>query len=411
VTACDEPIAGRDRRDTRPRVAFVVQRYGADVTGGSESLARSVAERLTDHRVTVFTTCARDYVTWRNELKEGSERVSGVEVARFRNEEERDLAAFNAHSESLYGRPHTEEEELIWLKRQGPYCPRLVEQLEACKDRFEAVLFFTYLYFPTYWGLRAAPERSILVPTAHDEPPLRFSIYREMFASARALAFCSGPEEQLVRSRFRLRQGAPTAVAGIGVEVPESLDVDGFRIRHDVKGPYAVYAGRIDEGKGCAEMIGFYERYRRDFRGAAELILIGKLAMTLPRAPGVRYLGFLSEAEKMAALAGARAVVCSSPFESLSIVLLEGLGLGTPALVNARSEVLQDHCRRSNAGLSYADADEFAECLDLLVGQARLRAALGENGRSYVRENYRWEAVLGRYRALIASVSRQGNGR
>jgi glycosyltransferase involved in cell wall biosynthesis len=397
-------------REDRPRVAFVVQRYGADVTGGSESLAKAVAERLTDYRVTVFTTCARDYVTWGNELKEGTERVAGVEVIRFRTEEERDLASFNAYSESLYTRPHTEEEELIWLKRQGPYCPRLVEQLEACKDRFEAVVFFTYLYFPTYWGLKAAPERSILVPTAHDEPPLRFSIYQGAFETPRALAFCSGPEERLVRSRFRLREGAPSAVAGIGVDVPERPDVDSFRIRHDVKGPYAVYAGRIDEGKGCGEMIAFYERYRRDFRGAAELLLIGKLAMTLPRVPGVRYLGFLSEDDKMAALAGGRAVICSSPFESLSIVLLEALGLGSPGLVNARSEVLLDHCRRSNAGLSYADADEFAECLDLLVAEAPLRAALGENGRSYVRENYRWDAVLDRYRGLIDSVAREGKG-
>ena len=401
----------REPRDSRPRVAFVVQRYGDDVTGGSESLARAVAERLVDHRVTVFTTCASDYVTWRNDLKPGTEWLNGVEVARFPSEEERDLQAFNAYSEPLYARPRSEEEELVWLRRQGPYCPRLVRQLEACKHRFQAVVFFTYLYFPTYWGLRAAPERAILVPTAHDEPPLRFSIFDQVFATPRALAFCSAPEERLVRARFRLRQGAPSAVAGIGVELPGQPDVDSFRIRHDVKGPYAVYAGRIDEGKGCGELLAFYERYRRDVRGAAELLLLGKLAMRLPRLPGVRYLGFLPEAEKLAALAGARAVVCSSPYESLSIVLLEGLGLGTPGLVNARSEVLLDHCRRSNAGLGYANAGEFAESLDLLVTQGRLRQALAENGRRYVAENYRWDRVLDRYRGLIAAVAPPRRGR
>lgn len=397
----------RDRRDSRPRIAVVVQRYGAEVTGGSESLARAVAERLAaEFRVTVFTTCARDYVTWRNELPEGIERLNGVEVLRFRTQEERDLDSFNALSETLYARPHGEEEELIWLKRQGPYVPRLLEQLEACRERFEAVLFFTYLYFPTYWGLKAAPERSILIPTAHDEPPLRFRIYEAMFEVPRALAFCSAPEEALVRSRFRLR-GGPTVVAGIGVETPAHPDVEGFRIHHDVRGPYVLYAGRIDAGKGCAEMIDLYDRYRRNCRGAAELLLVGRLAMPEPRIPGVRYLGFLPEDEKRAAMAGARVVLCPSPYESLSIVLLEGMSLGTPALASARSPVLKDHCVRSNAGLYYETADEFVEALDLLVREMELRRALGEKGRQYVRENYHWGAVLGRYRRLIEAVARQ----
>lgn len=390
----------------RPPIAFVVQRYGPEITGGSESLARALAERLAaEYRVTVFTTCARDYVTWRNELAEGSERIGGVEVLRFRAEEERDLASFNRLSEELYARARTEEEELVWLRRQGPYVPRLLEALAAGQDAFQAVVFFTYLYFPTYWGLKAAPERSILVPTAHDEPPLRFGIYAAVFGIPRALAFLTLPEEELVRSRFRLR-GGPAVVAGIGVETPDAPDVAGFRIRHQVSGPYVLYAGRIDAGKGCAEMIDFYEHYRRECRRAAELLLIGELAMPAPRLPGVRYLGYLSEAEKMAALAGARAVVCPSPYESLSIVLLEGMSLGTPALASARSPVLKDHCLRSNGGLFYADVDEFAEALDLLVREPRLRDALAESGRAYVREHYRWEAVLGRYRRLIEAVSR-----
>ena len=386
-------------------VAFVVQRYGADVTGGSESLARAVAERLAaEMRVTVLTTCARDYVTWRNELPAGEERLNGVDVARFPVEEERDLSAFNRLSEPLYARPHSEADELAWLRRQGPYAPRLVEAVARRKGEFDAIVFFTYLYYPTYFGLQAAPERSVLVPTAHDEPPLRFRIYDTMFARARALAFCSVPERELVSSRFGLG-GRPEAVTGIGVETAEPGDVEGFRIRHDIRGPYALYAGRIDAGKGCEEMVCFYDRYRRDHAGAAELVLIGRLAMGEPRVPGVRYLGYLSEEEKRAALAGARAVLCPSPFESLSIVLLEGFALGTPALASARSPVLKDHCVRSQGGLYYSCADEFAEALDLLVRKPDLRQALGENGRRYVRESYRWEAVLARYRSLIQAAS------
>jgi glycosyltransferase involved in cell wall biosynthesis len=388
----------------RPPVAFVIQRYGAEITGGSESLARAVAERLLDHyRVTVFTSCAVDYVTWRNALPEGTQDVNGVEVRRFPSVSERDLDAFNALSEPLYRGPRSRDDETEWLRRQGPEVPALVNALAAEAGRFHAVVFFTYLYYPTFWGLQAAPRRSVLVPTTHDEPPLRFSIYDEMFARPRAFAFLTGPEEALVRSRFDIG-GRPAAVAGIGIDMPGPADTRAFRRRHSLEGAYALYAGRIDAGKGCAEMIAHYAAYRAG-GGGAGLVLIGALAMDLPPVPGLRYLGFLSDAEKHAAMAGAHVLVCSSPYESLSIVLLEGFAAGVPGLVNARSAVLKDHCLRANAGLFYADADEFAAALDLLVTDDALRRGMGDSGRRYVDAQYRWDVVLDRYRALIEAAA------
>jgi glycosyltransferase involved in cell wall biosynthesis len=387
------------------RLAFVVQRYGADVTGGSESLARALAERLDDHEVTVFTTCARDYVTWANELPPGEEVLHGVRVRRFPVEEERDLVSFNRLSEALYDQPHSEEDEARWLRRQGPYAPGLVEALRAHQGEFAAVVFFTYLYHPTCAGLEAAPARSILVPTAHDEPPLRLRLYERVFALPRAFAFLTRPEEALVRARFAMGD-RPARLCGMGVDVPPSPDVRGFRQRHGEEGPYLLYAGRIDAGKGCLEMVAHYARYRRETRGEAPLLLIGKLAMPEPDVPGVRYLGYLDEAEKAAAVAGASLVVCPSPYESLSISLLEGFAYGVPGLANARSEVLKDHCRRAGGGLYYENGDEFVECLELMLENDELRLALGEGGRRYVEESYRWDAVLARYRALIEEVAR-----
>jgi len=393
---------------TRRRLAVVVQRYGAGITGGSESLARAVAERLaTSDDVTVFTTCARDYVTWRNELPAGRSRDGGVEVERFPVEEERDLDSFNAFSEEVYAGPPDAEREREWLRRQGPWTPRLVDALAARQGEFAAVIFFTYLYYPTVAGLEVAAERSLLVPTAHDEPPLRLGIFAEMFQRPRAFAFLTPPEQALVEERFPLGE-RPRGVAGIGLDAPAEADVEGFCIRHDVTGPFALYAGRIDAGKGCDEMLRHYERYRRDVRGGAELLLIGKLAMPEPRAPGVRYLGFLSEEDKAAAMQGARAIVCPSPYESLSIVLLEGMARGTPALVSARSAVLRDHCARSGGGLWYADADEFREALDLLAGRGALRESIARAGRRYVEDGFRWESVMERYRALVDRAAAGG---
>jgi glycosyltransferase involved in cell wall biosynthesis len=386
-------------------VAFVVQRYGPRITGGSETLARAVAERLADeYDITVFTTCAVDYVTWRNELPEGEERVNGATVRRFAVEEERDLAAFNRFSDTLYGRPHTVEDEMLWLRRQGPYVPELVLALQESEARYRAIVFFTYLYYPTCLGLKAAPERSILVPTAHDEPPLALQIYREVFRLPRAFAFLTVPEAALVRTRFDLGQ-RPWDVAGMGVDLPAAPDVEGFRQRHGLRTqPYLLYAGRIDAGKGCAQMVEHYQAYRDSIVSPLPLLLIGQLNMPEPQVKGVQYLGYLPEDEKRAAVAGASVVVCPSPYESLSIVMLEALAAGVPALVNGRSEVLRDHCVRSNGGLYYESAEEFAAVVNLLQRDRALREALSGAGRRYVAENYRWEAVLDKYRRLIRSV-------
>ncbi len=131
---------------------------------------------------------------------------------------------------------------------------------------------------------------------------------------------------------------------------------------------------------------------------------MGVKLMPLPEEPFLTFAGLLSDGERSQALEAATVVVVPSPHETLSLLALEAFSVGTPVLANARSEVLVDHCLTSNAGLFYADRDEFVECLRTLVGDERLRAALGHNGRDYVRKDYRWDVVLGKYERMIAAL-------
>jgi glycosyltransferase involved in cell wall biosynthesis len=176
-----------------------------------------------------------------------------------------------------------------------------------------------------------------------------------------------------------------------------------FRRRHRIHGPFLLYGGRIDPGKGCEELIEYFSTYVQE-GGDATLVLMGVKLMPLPEEPFIRFAGRLSDEERLQALEAATVVVVPSPYESLSLLALESFAVGTPILANARSEVLVDHCVKSNAGLYYSDRDEFTECLKLLVGDQRLRARLGRNGRDYVRKNYRWDVILEKYEKMFARL-------
>lgn len=424
------------------KIAFIVQRYGTEILGGSEYHCRLIAERLAvRHNVEVLTTCAADYITWKNEYPEGPDRVRGVTVRRFPNAGTRDIQAFNRYSEWIFNNPHTAEDELEWLRQQGPWCPTLIEFLERGHHQYDVLVFFTYLYAPTVIGMKIAPHKSILVPTAHDEPAIRLDIYKDLLSLPAGLAYNTESERRFLTTHFSIR-AVDEETVGCGVDLPQAqayprertpgnpdttattpviedeatpeesspsfrphLAQRGtiFRRRHRLHLPFALYGGRIDPGKGCEELIEYFSTYVQE-GGDASLVLMGVKLMPLPEEPFIRFAGRLSDQERLQALEAATVVVVPSPYESLSLLALESFAVGTPILANARSEVLVDHCHNSNAGLYYADRDEFVECLKLLMADHRLRAEMGRNGQHYVRQNYRWDVIIGKYEKMFTKL-------
>ena len=58
----------------------------------------------------------------------------------------------------------------------------------------------------------------------------------------------------------------------------------------------------------------------------------------------------------------------------------------------------------TSASRDAENRDEFVEALRLLVADHRLRAAMGRNGRSYVRRNYRWDVIISKYERMFAKL-------
>lgn len=382
-------------RRAAPRVAFVVQRYG-EVTGGAELLARMVATRLAkDWRITVITTCSKDHLSWENDFPEGESRDGPVRVLRFPTIRGRELRRFNALSRGVLGRRNDRVGEEHWVAEQGPLSPALLRHLSDARE-YDGYVAFTYLYSTTAWGLPLIADRAILVPTAHDEPALELEIYRDVLRLPRAL-FCSTPEELALIDR-RFPGHAPARVVGVGVERRPARP-ERFRKKHGLQRPYLMYVGRVEKGKGVAELLEHHAALVRRFHDAPDLVLAGAASM---RAGGERVhaLGRIGEQDKHDGLAGALAAVVPSRYESLSLLALEAFAQGTPVLANGASDVLAGQVRRSGAGRTYDGGESFAQGVRE-IGVAR--AAMSRKAVAYAR-GHRWERVLDAYREQMDRI-------
>lgn len=396
------------------RFLFVAQRYGHEVAGGAERACRDFATRLAGrgHRVEALTTCAVDYSSWANRYPAGTTDVDGVAVHRLPVAEERRSDVFSDLNMRVAWLPNRVPLHLqhAWMRAQGPYVPAIVPWLLERAPGYDVVVFFTYLYYTTWAGLAATSGRvpTVLHPTAHDEPAFHIDLFDTTLRHPDAFAFFTEEEAALVSPRA---PGRPSAVLGIG----SSLDVTGdeaeFRRAWGLGDrPYLLYLGRVEIGKGSGELVRFFTAYKERHPGPLALVVMGSASAgdPLPEHPDVVVTGFVSEADKQAALAGAFALAQPSYFESFSLVLVEAWLHRRPALVQGRCAVLDGQARRSGGALPYRGFAEFEAALDWLLEDPDRGRRLGEAGRRYTEQHYAWPVVLDRYETFLDRVARGG---
>ncbi len=391
------------------RLAVVVQRYGLEIAGGAELHARLIAERLARrHEVTVLTTCARDYVTWRNEYPRGLSSLNGVAVYRFPVRRPRDPDRFGRLQQRVFHRKHSRRDAEAWMDAQGPYTPRMLRWIRYNRENFDLFICFSYRYWTTYRAMQAVSSRGILVPTAEPDPTIEMPMFAPVFRSARAIMYNS-PEERAMIVEQTGNEETPGVVVGVGIVEPPSVDANRIRAERGLDGPFLLYIGRIDANKGCAQMFDCYlganEQIRSQGGIPPKLVLGGSAILEIPDHPDILYLGRVSEQEKYDAVAACAALIMPSFYESLSMVLLEAWSLSRPVLVNAHCAVLEGQVARSNGGLFYRNTAEFAECVGLLGDDGLLNERLGINGHAYYEANYSWPVIENKYDGVLERLA------
>lgn len=414
----------------KDKIAIVVQRYGPEINGGAELHAKLLAEKLSSlYEVEVLTTCAIEYEFWDNHYSEGAESVNGIKVRRFKTLK-KDLKKFNKLSKTvrniykygnrkltplnfaylLYKRKKYNKKRFNfneWLEAQGPFAIDLIHFIKEEKENYKAFIFFTYLYHPANMGIREVADKSILIPTAHDEPQFYLEGYKTIFSLPKFIIYNTQTEKDLVEQVYPQTKRINSEIAGIGFDdydtsigkLPEYLSA----------GKYFVYVGRIVEDKGCAMMIGYFRDFKKNHPEYHDikLVLAGKNALdeTITQGEDIILTGFVDHELKNALIANAAALIMPSFYESLSLITLEAMLMKVPVIVNRNCEVLHHHIEKSKTGKSFAGSTEFSEALLFyLTRTLDASAAEGNRAKNYVLGNYSWDSVINTFNSAVKTL-------
>jgi len=389
-------------------LAFVVPWYGPDATGGAEAECRATARALARRGVPVeiLTTCALNHASeWADHHAEGVTEEEGLTVRRFKVRP-RDQERFARYHWRLHhGVRLTPREEREFVAH-SIHSSDLYSWVAAERDRYWYA-FVPYCFGTTWEGALVAPDRSVLIPCLHDESFARFDATARVLAEVRAVCFHVAAERALAQAILGRDPGTfPVVGEGVDTDLPPG-DPDRFRRKYRIDTPFLLYAGRKVPEKNTPTLMEYFARYRltRPER-PVKLILMGSGQLRIPGrlCYDIVDLGFLSAQDRQDAYAGALALCQPSLLESFSLVLMEAWLGGAPVLVHESCAVTREHCLESNGGLCFGEYFDFAEALDLLLGDPPLRRRLADNGRAYVFARFSWDRVVANYLDLFRGL-------
>lgn len=384
------------------RLLWAVQRYGAEVLGGSEVATREFAHRMVEkgHQVTVLTSCAVSYSDWANVYEPGESQLDGVRIIRLPVNSPRIDREFGpVHAQILGQHQPMLWQQQRWSRLIGPDLDHYTRWMRDHARDFDVAIFKAYLYSMATRGIPAAYGQVPILfnPEAHPEEMLNISLHEGIFRLADAFQFHSPEEAELVCRRFGFIP--PHEVVGIGVAEEQFTDgaTDVLAKLGLIESNYAVVVGRIDPGKGSYEAIAHFQRFVGETQSDLKLVFVGERGGLTEFHPQIIPTGFVTEEEKRDLIRGSLCLIQPSYLESFSIVLTEAWALGRPVLVQERSDVLRGQVFRSSGGACFRGYHDFANALARFQTDHEFANALGLSGRQFVQAEYSWPKVISRF--------------
>ena len=385
------------------KIAFVCPRYGIDASGGAAIHIEWLAGHLQKENfaVEILTTCARDHFGWENYYSPGVEEINGITVRRFKVDKRNTITFLKIQNRIIAGEKVSYEDQITWAK-ESVNSSSMYSYIERNSSGYDYFIFIPYMFGTTINGSKVCQEKSILIPTLHDEVYAYLEIFKDMFQRMTGIMFSTPPEKEFGEKLYDLDK-KKTAIVALGFEEKKDTSGERFRNRFDIKDDFCIYIGRREGGKNTPLLINYFDMYKRYNRNNLKLILVGTGEAAIPddSREDIIDLGYLSAQDKYDAHASAAFLCQPSVNESLSITIMESWLAKTPVLVNTECAVTRFHCQKSNGGLFFKNYFEFEECINFFLNNSDTRTKMGANGKKYVVENYGWEKVITRFKNAL----------
>ena len=387
-------------------LAFVAPRYSPRHPGGAETHAAQFVRHLPEagHAATLLTTQSDNMIEWNNNLPEGERMEDGARVIRF------PVDTFDTQGHFHLCHLVNMRDDMDWAgetrwMRTGIRSSALERYLADHIDEFDAVILIPYLYAVTFWAGQIAPEKTYLIPCFHREGTAQARLVRQQTEWVAGVLYNTVAEQRMAEVELDARNPA-RAVVGPGVEAQPEGGAEAFRKKYNIQRPYLLYVGRMAREKNVGELL---EDFTRAAPPGMELVLAGTGDFPVKDDParGIRYLGFLPEEDKPGAYAGCLAFVSPSAHESFSLVIMEAWLQGRPVIANGRCEAVREHLFKCGGGILCYEGAQFAEAVERLRQDPALAERMGGQGREYVKQNFRWDRVTGRFERALRGMRPQ----
>ncbi len=392
------------------KLGFVVPWYGDNIPGGAEMELRGISKHLkaSGLDVEILTTCIEKFTAdWnKDHYKPGVTEEGGLTVRRFKVRK-RDTAGFDAINLKLMNDQKITPEEEKYFIQEMVNSTDLYDYIKEHKDDYDLFVFIPYMFGTTFYGIKACPEKAVLIPCLHDESYAYMDIYKEAFENMAGAIYHAKNEYILANKIYDLSR-VEQAVLGEGIDTEFEYDADRFRKTTGIEAPFILYAGRKDAGKNIYLLIDYFREYKSRHKDSnLKLVLIGGGDVDIPDdiKDQVIDLGFVDKQVKYDGCAAALTLCQPSIHESFSLVLMESWLCERPALVHADCDVTRGFAQESNSALYFKDYYEFEGCIDYYISHEDIANRMGKTGREFVLSNFKWDIIVERYTDFFNKVA------